>query len=230
MRVIGLLSWYDEPVEWLAECVLAAAKLCDHIVAVDGPYALFPGAADRPASPPAQVDAIAATAAAAGIGCTVHVPAEPWRGNEVAKRDFMFRLGMTFAVPQTDWFFRVDADEVLTDVAEDARDVLATTPRDVAEVTMYDLDRLMHWEGPLRALFRALPGIGIQQAHYVVTAPSEHGMRVLAGTTPHRIEPACSLHGIRLRHKHFERSEERKRKKAIYYAAREPFEKPEEVS
>jgi len=217
VRVIGLLSWYEEPAPWLAECVASAAKLCDHLIAVDGPYALFPGAVRKPASGGEQAEVIARTAAGAGMGCTVHVPRQPWWGNEVAKRDFMFRLGSTMA-ESGDWFLRIDADEVLTQVPGDARTLLDATRLDVAEVTMWERDD-MDSQFPLRALFRALPGIGIQQAHYVVTAPGGDGMRVLCGNeVVHRAEPAEALWDVRMEHRTRQRSALRRRLKDDYYA------------
>lgn len=218
MRIIGLLSWYEEPASWLAECVASVAKLCDHLVAVDGPYALYPGATRKPASGSEQVDTIVHTAAGAGIGCTVHVSREPWWGNEVGKRDFMFRLGTLVAQPG-DWFLRIDADEVLTQVPADTRTLLAATSQDVAEVTMWERGDGQDSQFPLRALFRALPGIGIQQAHYVVTAPGEDGRtRVLCGNdSVHHAETAEALWDVRLEHRTQHRSAMRKAQKDAYY-------------
>ncbi|MFE6362970.1 hypothetical protein ACFVP3_23600 [Streptomyces sp. NPDC057806] len=216
MKVIGLLSWYEEPVSWLAECVASAAKLCDHIIAVDGPYALFPGSIRRPASGGEQADTIARTAAGAGIGCTIHVPRKPWWGGEVEKRDSMFRL----AAPMTtaaDWLLRIDADEVLTDVPLDTRELLADSRLDVAEVTIWDRDEGSQY--PFRCLFRALPGLAIEQAHYVVTAPGEHGRRVLVGnSTVHSPEPAQALWDVRLEHRTRQRPHARQQLKSEYYA------------
>jgi hypothetical protein len=58
MRLIALLSFYDEPAEALAECVQSLARAgCDHVVAVDGAYALYPEG--KPMSPIEQVGTIA---------------------------------------------------------------------------------------------------------------------------------------------------------------------------
>lgn len=219
MRIIGLLSWYEEPASWLAECVASVAKLCDHLIAVDGPYALFPGATRKPASGTEQAETILHTAAGAGIGCTVHAPGQPWWGNEVGKRDFMFRLGMTMAEPGVDWFLRIDADEALTQVPSDTRALLAATSQDVAEVTMWERDDITTCQFPIRVLFRALAGIGIQQAHYVVTAPGETGTRVLCGNdTKHHAEPAEALWDVRIEHRTRQRSRLRRAAKDEYYA------------
>ncbi|MFI5973515.1 hypothetical protein [Streptomyces sp. NPDC051452] len=222
MKVIGLLSWYEEPAPWLAECVAGLAQLCDHLIAVDGPYARFPGATRKPASGSEQADTIARTAAGAGIGCTIHVPREPWWGGEVGKRDYMFRLAMTMAQPGTDWLLRVDADEVFTSVPADTKKQLTETDHDVAEVTMWErgIDDGQDSQFPIRVAFRALPGIRIQQAHYVVTAPAEDGStRVLVGNdTVHRAAPALPLWDVRLEHRTRQRPAMRRAAKDQYYA------------
>lgn len=111
MRIIAALSWYDESPTWLTACVASAARLCDHVVALDGAYGLFPGG--RPSSGPEQSAAIRLAAEAAGIGCTIHVPSEVWRGNEVHKRGHLFALAQLVAEPEEDWFLVIDADEIL---------------------------------------------------------------------------------------------------------------------
>lgn len=212
MRVIGLMSWYEEPASWLAECVASASKLCDHIIAVDGPYLHFPGGLRRPASGPEQADTIQRTAHALGMGCTIHVPHTAWLGGEVEKRDFMFKLGMTFAEPD-DWFFRVDADEMLSDVPYDTRDRLAQTEHNVAEVMLWERTEWGDSEHPLRCMFRAIPGIRIEQAHFIVTAPIGSGRQFLSGPKSLLAEP---LWDVRLEHRTQMRSDERKRLKRQY--------------
>lgn len=222
MKIIGLLSWYEEPAPWLAECVAGLAQLCDHLIAVDGPYARFPGSTRKPASGSEQADTIARTAAGAGIGCTIHVPREPWWGNEVEKRSFMFDLAMTMAQPGVDWLVRVDADEVFTTIPSDTRALLDKTNRDVAEVTMWErgVDDGQDSQFPIRVAFRALPGIRVQQAHYVVTVPDEDGgTRVLVGNdTVHQAELALPLWDVRLEHRTRQRSAMRRALKDQYYA------------
>lgn len=232
--IIGLLSWYEEHPSWLVECVASAARLCDHIIAVDGPYGLFPGSTRKPFSGTEQADAILRTAAGTGIGCTLHSSRQPWWGGEVAKRDFMFKLGMTFAQPGTDWFLRIDADEVLTHVPPDTKQVLAGTDCDVAEVILWEreassrvadlVDTSADYETPFRCLFRALPGIGIEQAHYIVTAVADGRRLVLRGNdSVHTQEPAQQLWDVRLEHRTRQRPVGRQRVKQAYYDAVEDF-------
>lgn len=226
MKVVGLLSWYEEPASWLAECVASAARICDHLIAVDGPYALFPGSTRKPFSSTEQADIIAATAGGAGIGCTIHTSRQPWWGGEVAKRDFMFQLGLTFT-ESTDWFLRIDADEVITHIASDTRELLASTDRDVAEVTLWERPSeaaqvvdSADYTTPLRCLYRALPGLRVEQAHYIVTAPSSGGRTVLRGNTSvHTEAPALSLWDVRLEHRSRQRTPGRQRLKQQYQQA-----------
>ena len=209
MRIIAVLSWYDEPVDWLRECV-ASARFCDHLIAVDGPYAAFPGASEKPSSPPDQMQAIR------GIwpGCDVHVQPEPWDG-EVAKRDYMFRL----AVAQgADWVFVIDADEVVTDAPGDLRERLAATSLHVAEATlMYEMTP--GWAlapSQVRRLFRVLPGIGYQGAHSRVVATVDGRQVTLTDPDLSVCEPAEQI-ALRMRHRSHERSQERQSLKADYY-------------
>lgn len=231
--IVGLLNWYEENPGWLAECVASASRLCDHLIAVDGPYIAFPGAFKKPYSGTEQADAILRTAAGVGMGCTIHQSRQPWsgrNGGEVAKRDFMFQLGLTFTQPG-DWFFRIDADEVLTDVPYDARDILAGTDHDVAEVTIWEreasghigetVDTINDYQSPFRCLFRAIPGIHIEQTHFTVTV----GDRVLNGLNQ---EPAETLWDMRLEHRTHQRTLARQRLKREYSVQINDFERVED--
>ncbi len=226
MRVVGLLSWYEENPGWLVECVASTARLCDHIIAVDGPYGSWPGAMKKPYSGTEQADAILRTAAGLGIGCTLHQSRQVWWGGqwggEVSKRDFMFRLGEQFTTPE-DWYLRIDADEVLTQVPVDTKQKLAETKRDVAEVMIWQ--RLSNHidaedgESPFRCLFRALPGLRIQKTHYMVTAPPD---RVFNGPGQ---EPAEMLWDVKLEHRSHLRTATRQRTKQTYNSMIESFER-----
>lgn len=235
MRVIALLSWYEEYPSWLSECVASAARLCDHIVAVDGPYAAFPGALRKPFSGTEQAEAIQRTAAGAGMGCTIHTPRQPWWGDrwggEVQKRDFMFQLGKTFADPG-DWFLRIDADEVLTNIPLGTRDALEASEHDVAEVTIWEREVNGHigelvdvnndYSSPFRCLFRNMPGLRIEQTHYTVIH-GEHA--VLNGLHQTAAEP---LWDVRLEHRTRQRPKGRQRVKAEYSMLINDFEKVED--
>ena len=222
MKVIALLSWYDEPVPWLAECVASAAKIVDHFVAVDGAYALFPEATRKPTSDPVQAETITRTARGAGLGVTVHTPSGPWWGNEVEKRDFALQLGQTVADPG-DWYMVIDADEVVAQAPSDTRQRLADAGEDAGEVMMWErnaqqtvadlVDASQDYRWMLRRFYRAQPDMHCVQAHYVVTA----GDRVLCGNpNKHRVEPAFGLPDFVLEHRTRLRSKHRQRQKREY--------------
>lgn len=217
MKVIGLLSWYEEPVSWLAETVASAAKLCDHLIAVDGAYAEFPFGLTKPASGTEQAEVILHAAAGAGIGCTIHASRQPWFGNEVEKRSFMFDLAMPFTT-EDDWLFVIDADEVVSQVPVDIRDLLGKTEADVGEVQIWQRgDQDTTTTG--RRFFRALRGIRYQDCHYVVTAPAGTGVKVLSGDTRvHHLEPVQELWDVRLEHRTSKRGAVRTGLKNQYYA------------
>ena len=210
MRVVAVLSWYDEPVDWLRECV-ASARFCDHLIAVDGPYAAFPGASAKPSSPPDQSDAIRG----AWPSSAVHTEAEPWDG-EVAKRDYMFRLAVSEGA---DWIFVIDADEVVTDYPDDLRGCLAATPRHVAEATlMYEMTP--GWPlvpSQVRRLFRVLPDLGYRDAHSRVVARVDGRRVTLTDPDLSVCESAEVIEGLRMRHRSHERSQDRQSRKADYY-------------
>jgi len=217
VKVVGLLSWYEEPVSWLAETVASAAKLCDHLIAVDGPYAQFPFALKKPASGSEQAETILHTAAGAGIGCTIHASRQPWWGNEVEKRSFMFDLAQSFTT-EDDWLLVIDADEVLTQVPGDTRNLLEKTKRDVGELQMWERgDQDSRFLS--RRLFRALRGITYQYAHYIVTAPADTGVKVLSGSDiKHRLEPSEEMWDVQMEHRSLQRTAMRTALKNQYYA------------
>jgi hypothetical protein len=217
VKIIGLLSWYEEPVSWLAETVASAAKLCDHLIAVDGPYAEFPFAHTKPASGTEQAETILHAAAGADMDCTIHASRKPWQGNEVEKRSFMFDLALTMTT-EDDWLLVIDADEVLSSVPGDTRTLLEKSAADVGELYLWergDQDTIYIQ----RRLFRAVRGIKYQDCHYVVTAPAESGVRVLSGDQKiHTLEPAESLLDLRIEHRTAQRTALRNGFKNQYYA------------
>lgn len=152
-QVIACLIWWDERPDWLAACVASCATFCSHIVAVDGAYSLFPNA--TAVSPPEQAATIMQTAEAHGMGCTIHEPDHLWEGQEPEKRAFLFELAESVAVPNIDWYFKIDADEEvhLGCTASDLVQHLGATTLDVGKARFYPGHQTM------RRLFRALPGL-----------------------------------------------------------------------
>lgn len=209
VRLIALLSWFDEPPELLVTCIRGLARAgVDHLVAVDGRYALY--RADTDLSSPGEYAAIILACRELGMACTVHSPTGPWRGGEVEKRTFLFALGWQVAEPG-DWFWVQDADQVVVRAPTNVKARLADAPLDVAEVQMLEAA-----DGfPMRALFRAQP-ITVETNHH--TYVTGNG-RTLWGSG--ELEPALRLGDVLVEHRTGERSEARQAAKLAYYAERD---------
>jgi hypothetical protein len=237
MKLVALLAWYDERPDMLRDMIASLPLLgVDHLVAVDGAYAIFPSA--KPASARSQRNAIMAAASDAGIGCTVHVPTTVWEGNETAKRRFLFKAGELVSEPD-DWYFVVDADEVVLRAPEDLKDTLANTPLDAAQAVLLDApapgdvihgivgeddgeNMPMILEGRLTnhlpMFFRAIRGLSVAWAHNQYVTPD--GRYLWAGTMEVRPEPALRLPGVVVDHR-FNRTHERRTAATSYYYRRE---------
>jgi hypothetical protein len=208
VRIVAVLSWYDEPVDWLHGCV-TSARFCDHLIAADGPYAAFPH--EMPYSSPDQSEAIRG----AWPGCTIHTRPAPWAG-EVEKRDFLFGLAVAEGA---DWIFVIDADEVVVGVPSNLRDLLDATQLHVAEATLM-YEQTPGWPlvpSQVRRLFRVLPGIGYRGAHSRVVAEVGGGQVALTDPDLSVCEPAERIGDLRMLHRSHERSPGRQSQKADYY-------------
>lgn len=138
MKIFGLLSWYDEAPQWLSAAVAGFARVCDHIIAVDGAFALYPGA--RPCSHPQQADAIQTVAESVGVALTLHRPNDLFWGNEVEKRNLTIKLASAYA-QDGDWLIVFDADCHLFKVNPEAvRWELENTECEVATYTYLEVE------------------------------------------------------------------------------------------
>lgn len=231
MKLIALISWYDESPSWLSATVASIARCCEHVIAVDGVYALYPGALERPYSGTEQSEAIIETARGAGIGCTLHLPVTPWYGNEVEKRNHLFRLAETIAEPD-DWYFPIDADEIVSHVGNPTPKLQATD-LDVAEIQLWqtvdfhaseNLDRAARTfnaqplqSSPHRQIFRAIPGLHVTDAHWHYCTPDG---TYLWG--PHDQAQALDLtQEIKVEHRHHSRTIARSAAARAYYKRRD---------
>ena len=238
MKIISLLSWFDESPSWLSATV-ASLAWCDHLVAVDGAYLLFDGGRDGYRSSLEQHEAVLETAYGVGLGVTVHVPGEPWYGDQVGKRTFSFRAGALVAEEGRDWFFLVDADEVVTHTPVDLRARLAETDADVGEVTLWWTEDLRASPAKERAarqvrlpsrggnrgqrrLVRALRGLRCERAHYVWVAERDGRDVVLRGRDDiHELAATVDCNDLRVEHRHAFRARDRAERAAAYYLRRE---------
>lgn len=213
MKLIAILSWFDEQPSWLAGVVagLHVAEV-SHVVAVDGAYALYPGG--RAHSSMEQHGAIAEVCRQLGMGLTLHTPAEPFFGNEVEKRSLSLRLAETVAEPFEDWYMVVDADDFVVSAVDHMRR-LVETDCDAGDARFIEAYGDVPVGGcPLRCFFRAIPGLAYEGNHYTVRAPDGRDLH-----DPR--EPAADLSFLEIEHRTRERSRYRKQAQQEYYARRD---------
>lgn len=238
LKLIAVLSWYEESPSWLSAVVASAAKVCDHIVAVDGAYALFPEA--RASSSAVQGEVILETATHSGIGCTVHRPQRVWAGNEIEKRTFLMQLGCLVGELYEDWMLIIDGDEVLTHHPPDLHERLERTEEHVGGITLWwwdDPAKSRTYEDHMRKtwipdtpsmkweprLMRCLPNMRLVQTHYHYLADSVEGETLLLrGLDPDPdVVPRADFNDVRLEHRHHFRSVARVGQKQAYYLERD---------
>lgn len=111
-RVIGLVSFWDESPTWLAASLASLGRFCSHVVVLDGRYAQFPD--QRLQSGSAEHYAVIDAARGAGLGITFHTAPRTY-ATEMEKRTKLFQLGALEARPGKDWFFILDADELVAE-------------------------------------------------------------------------------------------------------------------
>lgn len=116
-RIVGIISWWDESPTWLAASIASMARFCDHVVALDGRYALYPDS--RLQSGSAEHYAVIDAARASGLGVTLHTAPRTFP-DEMAKRSHLFRLAALESEPMRDWYFVLDGDEVVVEAPQRA--------------------------------------------------------------------------------------------------------------
>lgn len=234
-RIISLLNWYDESPLWLAATITSLTPFTDHLVAIDGAYGLYPHG--EPMSRADQAEAITETCQAAGMGLTLHRPNTRWLGNEIEKRTKLFQLAEAEAEPGHDWYLVVDADIIVDKHPADLKHQLAHTPHDAAQVTAWERGdpyrnpaRLEHEAKvalppdshyPIRALFRATPGLHAAGNHYQYMTGDN---RLLWGhALDPRLEPCHDLANgqFRIEHRTHYRPRQRHDDQWAYYNRRD---------
>lgn len=199
MKIVGVLSWWDEDPQWLMESVSSAFRLCDEVIALDGAYEGFPSGGAE--SPSGQKDALIRA------GARVH-GGRLWR-DQMEKRTELFRLA-TNRTETWDWVFVFDADDLVVCVPADTRDRLACTRYDVAVYTLGG-DRYH------RGLFRSLRGLRVEDAHYHYVANKYMQTVHLRGEERHhKLEPFANLTDLRVEHRTSARPPERRQAAAEY--------------
>lgn len=174
MIVTAMLAWFNETPAELDRAVTSLAAVADRVIAVDGGWNYYPGAA--PSSPPEQADAIRSAARNIGIQADIH-PGRAWSG-QVEKRNHMLQL----AADGSDWVMPLDADWVIRGDREQVRAELEATSADAIVVDFYtplnpdaDLEDVAAttWHAQLAGeymcetlIWRALPGMRVEDHHW----------------------------------------------------------------
>ena len=219
MKLIALLSWYDEPAWALTELIASLARAgVDHLVAADGAYALYPEGQAQ--SPSEQAQAIQAACMGAGMGVLLYTPQEAWFGNEIEKRTWIFSAAHSIAEPG-DWFWIADGDEVVTE-ALGVREALEETKRETGEVMLQEvLDGHRGGILPIRKLFKYQPtGIRGENNHFTFWT-GDHQKLLYEGfcVAKPQLVDAEPLHFVRVDHRQA-RSELRQHTRQRYYDRR----------
>lgn len=242
-KIVGILSWFDESPTWLSQTIASMARICDHVIAVDGRYLHYDDS--RVCSSIAEHDAIVSTARGAGLGITLDIPTEPY-ANEMAKRTRSFQLAQLVAEPHRDWFIVLDGDEVLVETPsktgtirelEKAADsgvrTVTVTLRDIADPhfdaqrTQFGIDLAVEHVIDCRVprLFRFPTNLRCVGYHFNYVGEDEQGSPVELwgqdGATQHRTQWACFTTDIIIEHKHQQRPKVRKNRREQYYNDRD---------
>lgn len=218
----GLVSFYDEPIENITRCLVGLQLAgVGHVTALDGAYRLFPNG--RASSPSNQHAAWIMGARELDMGCTLHVPAAVWDGNEAQKRTALFAHALA-AVRPGDWFVVIDGDEFITAVPDDLDDRLRATELDVGEIQALDVvaQRIQRRDMPerfsVRKLFRAQP-ITVGPAHCMYRAAD--GRLLWGETGAQQSEPTFEVLDMLVEHHPDRRPMDRLSAKLAYYRARD---------
>jgi hypothetical protein len=234
MRVIGLLCFYAESPTWLAACVSSMSRFCDHVVACDGGYRLFPGATSSSGAP--SHDAIVKSAEAVGLGLTLYIPPRIFDDNEVEKRSLAFRLGEAIATPEEDFYFILDADEVVIEHPVTLHEDLERTSLDVGTARMVDridwhkdeqVEQLARAgffpsksNAESRRFYRAIPGLKCVGNHYTFLAERDGEQRTLRGLERFGVDQSLDF-GVVIEHRRPMRTVERAASRDEYYRLRD---------
>lgn len=235
MKLHAVLSYFNESPSWLSACVASAARVCDHLIAVDGRYALYQD--EMVVSPVEQCEALVETAAGAGLPLTLHRPAEPFYGNEVEKRNLTLKLAAAMAEPMKDWLLIIDADCLVIEHSPFLRHDLESCPQYAARVaveeTMDPLDEaaplaIAHmtslpdsWRSPVTLLFRVLHDMRYEGTHYSLSGNLSNGTKLWLWGHPQAEQPFDATHSLAIRHRNVLRPKYRREQAATYYRQRD---------
>lgn len=165
LRVVGILSWFDEPDEWLEQLPITLKGVVTHLVALDGRYSRFPADHDR--SPQSNYDALERGCERAGIYLETH-HAGPYENDEVEKRSLHFQLAERLTT-EDDWYMIIDGDMYAQTLKPHSTlRLLSKTDKLVAAACLVE-DGKVQCEG-FPTFFKALRGLHCDTNHYTYRA------------------------------------------------------------
>lgn len=227
-KLISLMSFYDESEDFLNESFDAFSRLgVTTVVAVDGAYARFP---DGRARSQAEVtDQVGDLARMLDLALLLYQPREVWEDNEVGKRQFMIDLALSIAKPVRDWFVVWDCDYKLLNVptaiektptADEIVEILSHTTEDFATISFTE-SREDNAFNPMQMFIRAQK-VTMDGNHHTYLLDDGRRSQILRRPVENMAD-AADLGSIKVRHRCYERDDERLAKQAEWYRQRDEF-------
>lgn len=224
LKLIATLSYFNEEPALLRECISRLSAVgVDVVVAVDGPYDLYP--TRLLGSSFETSEAIVNSCSGAGQPDLVLRNKSGWEGNEVEKRNYMLEVALSIA-EEGDWLLVVDSDHMWEpNRLYDLKQHLEGFAYNVVEVAFADCsleDPMPNWY-EARLLLRAIPGMHYEGAHWRVRFPDGTAVSTLKGGDHLIDRPAeiIKFHDFRVRHTVYQAGEERRGRQGAYYQSRD---------
>lgn len=166
MRILALISFYDEQPADFRLTILSLAGFVDAVLVLDGAYKDWPDG--RPASPGWQIEALGDVCAEAKLPFHYWAPPVVWEHNDLGKRQALMDFARDVG---GDWVLVIDADEMIVTHGM-SRPRLIRTDLDVASISRcgispFAADRATGAQPLLAArnLMRLTPGLTLEVAH-----------------------------------------------------------------
>lgn len=212
MKIIAMLSFYDEDPQWIEELMVGVSQFADVLVAIDGAYDLYKG--ERKFSE----RQITAPMFASGIE-HVHLDiGHEWSGNETEKRQYMLDKALDISEPG-DWLMIVDSDYLFKEIPriDIFRKTLQTTSAEAIDINFYESE-----DGTgvhkMRMFMRALPGMFMDGNHFTYRLPDGRHHHVLVRDST---APSIQAEDILVQHRCYLRDEKRREDQTAYYEQRD---------
>lgn len=232
MKLIGMLSFFNEDPALLYESVSRVCALgVDHVLAMDGPYALYPY--DKTSSGPECQAAIVEACEAQGATYWIVDPHKAWEGNEVEKRNAMLHAmmapvdgGPSVAEYDKDWFLVFDADHMWSKTHEAGKSLQWWLDNatefgggDVAEVAFGESRDHPY---SARLLNRVITGMHYERAHWRIRYPDGRSSATLrAGDEADQVETLDLREFFSVYHALYDQPEDRRARQTEYYGYRD---------